>query len=212
MIRRAVVLASSSRYRAELLHRILSGFEQLAPSVDESPHADESATTQVERLSRTKARAVAAIRPDALIIASDQLAETSDGRRLGKPGDAVAAAAQLRTLSGTEVKFLTGVCVLDGRSGMEHYRLVETLARMRVLGSADMAHYIARERPFDCAGSFKSEGLGIALFEWIRSDDPTALIGLPLIATTALLRAVGFDVLGEDAGNSGVPLAQRTPV
>ncbi len=192
---RRIVLASSSRYRAELLRRIVPRFEQLAPSIDESAQAGESAAMQVERLSRGKARAVVAERPDALIIASDQLAETGLGGRLGKPGDARGAVKQLRELCGTEVAFLTGVCVLDARTGGEHFQLVATRVRLREVSATAVEHYVAREEPFDCAGSFKVESLGIALFEWVRSDDPTALIGLPLIATVALLRTAGFDVL-----------------
>lgn len=199
VIVRPVVLASSSPYRAELLRRIVPSFEQIAPAVDESALESESPAAQVERLSRTKARAIGAIRPGALIVASDQLAETSDGGQLGKPGDALTAAAQLRALSGSEVTFLTGVCVLGGDCGAERYRMVETRVRLRDLDAAAIADYVKRERPFDCAGSFKVEGLGIALLEWVRSDDPTALIGLPLIATVGLLREAGFDVLGHEA-------------
>lgn len=195
---RRVVLASSSRYRAELLRRLVPGFEQLAPSVDERALGNESAAMQVERLSRAKARAVATARPDALVVASDQLAQTERGDRLGKPGDAHGAALQLRQISGTEVAFLTGVCVLDARTSNESYRLVETRVRLRELSADAIETYVSRDEPFDCAGSFKAERLGIALFEWVRSDDPTALVGLPLIATAALLRAAGLDVLGGD--------------
>ncbi|MEO6065548.1 MAG: Maf family nucleotide pyrophosphatase [Lysobacterales bacterium] len=195
---RTIVLASSSPYRAELLRRIVPEFEQIAPGVDESALESETVAAQVERLSRAKARAIAAIRPGALVVASDQLAQTSDGGQLGKPGNAFGAAAQLHELSGTEVRFLTGVCVLGGHSDAESYLMIETRVRLRVLSDVTIANYVALERPFDCAGSFKAESLGIALFEWVRSDDPTALIGLPLIATATLLREAGFDALGDD--------------
>ena len=194
------MLGSSSKYRAELLRRVVSDFEQLSPGIDETSQDREPVVSQVERLSRAKARAVASLRPRALVIASDQLAETRDGAVLGKPHDTHAAAAQLQALSGNQARFLTGVCVLDAESGAERYRLVETLVQMRSLTRSDIDHYLRREQPFDCAGSFKSEGLGIALFEWVRSDDPTALIGLPLIATIGLLRDVGFDVLSAGPG------------
>ncbi len=190
-----IVLGSSSRYRAELLCRVISDFEQVAPGIDESALEHESPASQVERLSRAKARAVATLRPLAVVIASDQLATTADGDILGKPGDSDTATAQLRALSGKQARFLTGVCVLDAAAGFERYRMVETLIQFRPLENSDIDRYLRREQPFDCAGSFKSEGLGIALFEWVRSDDPTALVGLPMIATVSLLRDAGIDTL-----------------
>jgi len=202
MSSRQVVLGSSSRYRAELLRRVVPNFEQLSPGIDENALDGEAIASQVERLSRAKARAVASLRPHAVVIASDQLAETADGVVLGKPGDADGAAAQLGSLSARQARFLTGVCVLDAVSRVERYRLVETRVQLRSLSARDIHHYLQREQPFDCAGSFKSEGLGIALFQWVRSDDPTALVGLPLIALVALLQEVGFEVLATGAARS----------
>ncbi len=195
MSRRDIVLASGSRYRAELLRRVFAAFEQLSPALDESALAGETTADTIERLSRGKARSVATLRPDALIIASDQLAISDSGRVLGKPANADEAIAQLEAMSGQSVHFMTGVCVLDARTGDEGYRRVDTEVRLRALRGTEIRQYVAREQPFDCAGSFKAEALGIALLERVRSDDPTALIGLPLITTLDLLRLAGCEPL-----------------
>ncbi len=192
---RRIVLASGSTYRAELLGRLVPKFDTEVPNIDEASVPEESAVEQVQRLSIAKAQAVRCRYPEAIIIGSDQIALTADGRRLGKPGTAEDAVQQLHSISGQTVQFLTGLCVLDGASGRYLYRQVETAVHLRTLGLGEIERYVARERPLDCAASFKAEGLGIALFEWIRSDDPTALIGLPLIATATLLRQAGFEVL-----------------
>lgn len=190
-----LVLASSSRYRRELLARLGLEFECLSPDVDESVLPGESPGEMVLRLSRAKADAVARDRPDALIIGSDQCAEL-DGRILGKPGDRKGAIAQLRAASGREVVFHTGLCLLNARAGRARELCVPFRVRFRTLDSAMIEDYLQRDAPFDCAGSFRSEGLGIALFERMEGDDPTALIGLPLIALVSLLREEGVAVLG----------------
>jgi septum formation protein len=191
---REIVLASTSRYRRELLARILPAVRCVAPDIDESALPGESPEAQVLRLARAKAARVAALCPDALVIGSDQLAAAGSGR-LGKPGNAEAARAQLAALSGTGVRFLTAVAVLDARTGRVLDATDVTEVRFRRLDPAEIERYLAREQPFDCAGSFKSEGLGIVLFERIRSEDPTALIGLPLIALCRLLRELGVEPL-----------------
>ncbi|MGY4515610.1 Maf family nucleotide pyrophosphatase [Lysobacter sp. HA18] len=185
-----LVLASTSRYRRELLERLGVTFDCIAPGVDETPLDDESPEVLVERLARAKAGAVARAVPEACVIGSDQLAEF-DGRILGKPGSAERAIAQLASMSGRSVTFLTALCVMRG----EHefgLHIDRTRVRFRELSTAEIERYVDAERPLDCAGSFKSEGRGIALFDAIETNDPTALIGLPLIATTRLLRDAGF--------------------
>lgn len=185
-----LVLASTSRYRRELLQRLGVPFDAIAPGVDETPREDEAPDTLVERLACAKAAAVAAACPTACVIGSDQLA-AFDGRILGKPGGPEAASAQLAAMSGRDVTFLTAVCVM--RAGRDIGLHVDrTVVRFRRLEPAEIERYVEAEQPYDCAGSFKSEGRGIALFDAIRSDDPTALIGLPLIATARLLRAAGY--------------------
>jgi septum formation protein len=194
-----LVLASTSRYRKALLDRLGLAFETMAPEVDESPLPGESPEGLVSRLSRAKAGAVAARLENALVIGSDQLAAV-DGEVLGKPGTEENARAQLSRLSGKEVTFLTGLCLARAASGntdsKEDFALVETPVRFRQLSPAQIADYVAREQPLDCAGAFKSEGLGIALFERIGGDDPNALIGLPLIALCSMLEEAGLPVLG----------------
>lgn len=196
----AVVLASTSPYRGALLARVVPGFETVAPAVDESARAGETPARLAGRLAVAKARDVAARRPGAVVIGSDQVAEL-DGVALGKPGDAGRARAQLLACAGREVRFHTAVCVIgaDGRS-----RRARDLTRVRFLALDPdrIDAYLARERPFDCAGSFKAEALGIALFEAIHSRDPTALVGLPLIATCRLLRAAGIEPLAAAAGRA----------
>lgn len=193
-----IVLASASSYRSQLLKRLGLPFEAIAADVDESRLDGESVETMVARLSVLKAEAVAATHPDALIIASDQAGVESD-RVLGKPGSIDAAIAQLRSVSGREVRFLTGLCVLNPASGKQLLAVEACAVQFRILSEASIRDYVERERPFDCAGSFKVEGLGIALFEHLMLDDPTALEGLPLIRLTSFLMQMGVEVLG--AGN-----------
>jgi septum formation protein len=187
-----VVLASTSRYRAELLRRLLSGFECAAPDADETPLPDETPAERAVRLAEAKARTVAGTRAGSLIIGSDQVAEL-EGRVLRKPGGLAAAREQLRACSGREVRFHTAVCVIDTR-GESHCAEDLTRVRFRPLTENEIQRYLEREQPFDCAGSFKAEALGIALFDKIESEDPTALIGLPLIALARLLRETGLRV------------------
>jgi 7-methyl-GTP pyrophosphatase len=191
-----LVLASSSPYRRDLLTRIVPDFRQVRPAVDESPQDGETAAGLAARLARAKARDVAGRCPGAIVIGSDQAAELGDNI-VGKPGGFVAAAAQLARASGERVVFHTALCVVDARSPEHAEREASdrTCVLFRTLSPADIARYLERERPFDCAGSFKAEGLGIALFERIESVDPTALVGLPLIATCRLLRELGIDVI-----------------
>lgn len=184
-----LVLASTSRYRAELLSRLRLPFETARPDVDEAPAAGESPASLALRLATAKAAAVAATRPEALVIGSDQVA-SCDGRILGKPGTRAHAIAQLQAMSGREVVFLTAVAVASAGAPGEQ-ALDTTTVRFRQLPDDEIARYVDAESPLDCAGSFKCEGLGIALFESIESRDPTALVGLPLIATARLLRARG---------------------
>ncbi|MGE0859137.1 MAG: nucleoside triphosphate pyrophosphatase [Gammaproteobacteria bacterium] len=191
---RDLVLASSSPYRRELLNRLGLSFAWAAPAIDETQLADEQPETLVRRLALAKARALGDQYRHALLIGSDQVA-VIDTQVLGKPGNRARAIEQLRAAAGCEVVFLTSLCLLDAQTGEHRIEVVPTMVRFRALGEAQLAAYVDREQPYDCAGSFKAEGLGIALFESIRSDDPTALIGLPLIALTRLLAAAGVDVL-----------------
>jgi septum formation protein len=184
-----LVLASTSPYRRELLARLRLPFDVARPEVDETPTAGESPRALVERLALAKAQAVAAQRPDAWVIGSDQAAEL-DGAPLGKPGGREAAIAQLGAMSGRTIAFRTAVAVAGG--GRAFTALDTTRVRFRTLSTGEIDRYVDAEQPFDCAGSFKSEGLGITLFAAIESSDPTALVGLPLIATADLLRQAGF--------------------
>ncbi|MEW9624833.1 Maf family protein [Rhodanobacter geophilus] len=188
-----IVLASTSRYRAELLGRLLPDFEQRAPGTDETALPGEAPDARAARLAVAKAAAVADGLRDALVIGSDQVAER-DGETLGKPGSAANARAQLAASTGHVVHFHTALCLLDTRSGRHQVHVDRTRVHFRVLGIAEIDRYVAREQPLDCAGSFKCEGLGISLFERIDSEDPSALIGLPLIALARLLRAAGVAV------------------
>ncbi|WP_238382864.1 Maf family protein [Cognatilysobacter segetis] len=188
----ALVLASTSRYRRELLSRLGVPFDCAAPGVDETPLRDEAPGDLVVRLARAKAAAVARARPDDCVIGSDQLA-AFDGRVLGKPGVPERACEQLAAMSGKSVEFLTALCVMRGESEIGLH-VDRTVVRFRALTAVEIERYVAAERPLDCAGSFKSEGLGIALFDAIETEDPTGLVGLPLIATARLLRAAGFDL------------------
>jgi septum formation protein len=188
-----LVLASTSAYRRALLERLSLPFTLARPEVDESPLPGEPPETLAQRLALAKAEVVlAGSGDDTWVIGSDQVAEL-DGLPLGKPGCHAAAVAQLRSMSGREVRFLTALC-LAGPDGRRLHALDITTVRFRALVDDEIERYVARERPFDCAGSFKCEGLGIALFDAIDNRDPTALIGLPLIATARLLREAGFVV------------------
>ena len=188
-----LVLASTSRHRRLLLERLGLAFTAVAPGVDETRSFREPVEQLVRRLSRAKAEAVAAAHPGALIIGSDQAAER-DGEILGKPGDHTAAFGQLKAASGKYLKFHTGLCVIDTRDGrMQEYTDVTRVA-FRRLSDAEIERYLQAEKPYDAAGSFKSEGLGISLFEGIESNDPSALIGLPLIALCRFLRAAGQEL------------------
>jgi septum formation protein len=189
-----LVLASTSPYRRELLNRLGLPFEVANPETDESPLPDESPTTTALRLSEAKARAVAGEFPDALIIGSDQVAEMA-GRVFGKPGTHARAVEQLRQLSGQTVNFFTGLCVFNSRTGEAEVRGVPTLVGFRELTDREIENYLRREPAYNCAGSAKSEGLGISLLNRIHGDDPNALIGLPLIALCDLLRKHGINVL-----------------
>lgn len=186
-----IVLASTSRYRAGLLRRLLDDFEQIAPDVDERSLPDEAPAARATRLAAAKASGVSEKLRDALVIGSDQVAALGD-RILHKPGSIVNACQQLRASSGNRVDFFTALCVVDGRDGSRHAALDHTRVFFRGLTDAEIDRYIARERPLDCAGSFKSEGAGVALFERIETTDPTALVGLPLIVLAGVLRQAGI--------------------
>lgn len=186
-----IILASTSRYRAELLRRLVADFEQHAPGTDETALPDETPATRALRLAIAKAAAAAEGADDALVIGSDQVAEL-DGMMLDKPGTPERARDQLSASSGREVHFHTGVCVIDTRDGHQRHHLDHTCVRFRSLSAMEIARYVEREQPLDCAGSFKCEGLGISLFESIDNQDPSALIGLPLIALARLLRECGI--------------------
>ena len=188
-----IVLASTSRYRAELLRRLLDDFEQIAPDVDERALPDETPAARAVRLAAAKAAAVSKDRRHALVIGSDQVAALG-GNVLHKPGSVENARQQLHTSAGKTVDFFTGLCVIDARHGRSQTCTDHTRVGFRELSDAEIERYVARERPLDCAGSFKSEGAGIALFERIESEDPTALIGLPLIALARMLRQAGFAI------------------
>ena len=186
-----LVLASTSPYRRELLQRLALPFEVDRPEVNESPRTGETPARLAVRLAEAKARAVAARHPGAWVIGSDQVAER-EGDPVGKPGNREGAIAQLRAASGSEQRFHTAFCLLRDGDGRAHAGLDLTVVRFRILGSEEIARYVDAEQPFDCAGSFKCEGLGITLFEAIETRDPTALVGLPLIALSAALRSAGF--------------------
>jgi len=189
-----IVLGSTSRYRASLLNRLIAPFEQIAPGTDEAPHASESPAERALRLAIVKAEAAARGQRNALVIGSDQVAEL-DAQILDKPGTIERARAQLGASSGREVHFHTALCLIDTRTGRQQVHVDHTRVRFRELTPGEIGRYIEREQPLDCAGSFKCEALGIALFERIEAQDPTALIGLPLIALCRLLRAAGVSAI-----------------
>ena len=192
-----LILASSSAYRRELLGRLQLPFEAIAPDIDETPHPGETPEATALRLARDKAAAVARAHPGALVIGSDQVA-TLDGAQIGKPGDHARALAQLQTMRGRRVVFHTALCLWDGRlppdvaAQVAQLENVQVFVSFRDLPDAELDAYLRIEQPYDCAGSAKNEGLGIALLERIDSLDPTALTGLPLIALTGMLRRAGM--------------------
>jgi len=186
-----LILASTSPYRRELLARLGVPFETQRPGTDETALPGETPADLTRRLAIAKATDVAARQPKAWVIGSDQIAEL-DGQPLGKPGDRDGAIAQLRAMSGRAIAFRTGLALCHGEQCLA--TIDTTTVRFRPLTSGEIARYVDAEQPFDCAGSFKCEGLGISLFEAIESRDPTALVGLPLIETARLLREAGFEV------------------
>ena len=189
-----LILASTSRYRRELLQRLRWPFEVHSPEVDETPRDAERPADLAQRLALEKARAVALRHPDAVVIGSDQVADLN-GLCLGKPGDHLRAVEQLRLQRGQRVVFHTAVAVVRVASAHERCELASVNVRFRQLSDDDIETYLRLEQPYDCAGSAKCETLGIALLEAIDSDDPTALVGLPLIRTARMLRDVGIDPL-----------------
>jgi septum formation protein len=193
-MQRPLILASTSRYRRELLARLLLPFEVHPPEVDETPLPEESPSTLAERLALEKALAVARRFPEAVVIGSDQVADLG-GEPLGKPGDHARAAAQLRRMRGQTLVFQTAVAVVCQASGFSQRELAPVRVTFRNFSDAAIERYLLAEQPYDCAGSAKSEGLGIAMLDAIDSDDPTALVGLPLIRTANMLRAAGIDLL-----------------
>ncbi|MDR2787598.1 MAG: Maf family nucleotide pyrophosphatase [Candidatus Accumulibacter sp.] len=197
MTRRLLVLASTSPFRRELLGRLGIPFDAADPRTDESPFPGEAPEATALRLSEAKARAVASRFPGALIIGSDQVA-VLDGQAYGKPGTHDNAVRQLRAMRGRTVNFFTGLCLFDARTHRARVRGVPTLVTFRDLSDGEIEHYLFKERPYQCAGAAKSEGLGIALIARMAGDDPNALIGLPLIALCDLLEEAGWAVLSED--------------
>ncbi|MGH6639514.1 MAG: Maf family nucleotide pyrophosphatase [Polaromonas sp.] len=191
---RSLVLGSTSRYRRELLQRLQIPFEVAAPEVDETPLPGETPRLLAERLALDKARAVASVFPHAVVIGADQVAELN-GLPLGKPGTHERAVAQLRQMRGQTVVFQTAVAVVCLESGFEQSSLAAVRVRFRNLTDDEIENYLRAEQPYDCAGSAKSEGLGIALLESIDNDDPTALVGLPLIRTCKMIQAAGVALL-----------------
>jgi septum formation protein len=191
---RKLILGSTSSYRRELLSRLRLPFEIVSPQVDETPQSGESPRDLACRLALAKAHAVAEKFPSAVVIGSDQVADL-DGQPLGKPGDHERAIAQLRLMRGKLVVFQTAVAVVCRDTGFSEVDLAAVRVKFLDLSDTQIESYLRAETPYDCAGSAKSEGLGIALLESIENDDPTALVGLPLIRTCRLLRAAGLDLL-----------------
>jgi septum formation protein len=191
---RPLILGSTSRYRKELLNRLRIPFETASPDVDETPHSNESPKDLALRLALAKARAVALKYPEAVVIGSDQVADL-EGTPLGKPGNHANAILQLQRMRGKTVIFQTALSVVCIATGYERTDLAEVKVKFRDLSDAEIETYLRAEEPYDCAGSAKSEGLGIALLDAIDNDDPTALIGLPLIRTCQMLREAGVKLL-----------------
>lgn len=191
-----LILASTSRYRAALLARLGLAFETRAPGVDETSLPGEAPAAQALRLARAKARAVAANLSNGLVIGSDQVAHCA-GRVLGKPGDAQTARAQLLHMSGRITRFDTALALVDAATGDEQSAIVSTEVEMRSLSEREIDAYLRIDTPWDCAGSARSEGLGVVLMKSISGPDPTALVGLPLIELSAMLRSAGLDPLAQ---------------
>ena len=189
-----LVLASTSPYRKALLGKLQVKFEMASPDTDESALPGESPEQLVARLAEAKAKAIADRYPHALIIGSDQVAVV-DGKIVGKPGDHDNAMAQLKRASGKRVTFLTGLCLYNTLSHRTQVEVAPFSVIFRELTDSQIEHYLQREQPYNCAGSFKSEGLGIALFERLEGDDPNTLIGLPLIRLIRMLESEGFPIL-----------------
>jgi septum formation protein len=189
-----LILASTSRYRRELLQRLRLPFEVVAPLTDETPLPAETPAALALRLALAKAQAVAALHPGAVVIGSDQVADL-DGQAIGKPGNHERATEQLRMMRGRRVVFQTGVAVVRSDTGYAQAMLAPVTVSFRNLSDAEIEHYLRTEQPYDCAGSAKCETLGIALLDAIDSDDPTALVGLPLIRTCRMLREAGINPL-----------------
>lgn len=190
---RRLLLASSSPYRRELLSRLRLPFDCRAPHIDETANPGESPEQLVRRLSREKAQALAETHPDHLIIGSDQVAVLDD-RIIGKPHTFERAREQLLSCSGRRLDFLTGLALLDSRSGVEQLDCLSFSVHFRELSEAQIARYLSAEKPFDCAGSFKAEGLGISLFRATEGEDATSLIGLPLIRLVDMLNSAGIEI------------------
>ena len=190
-MQRILILGSSSPFRKELMERLCLDFQTYSPDIDETRLSNETAEEMVKRLSLEKAKAIASHHPNALIIGSDQCA-VLNGKILGKPGNHPNAMMQLRESSGQHVNFLTGLCLYDSRSGEYQLDIVPYGVEFRKLSRAEIESYLLKEQPYNCAGSFKSEGLGITLFKGFTGSDPTALIGLPLIRLSEMLRHKGF--------------------
>ena len=199
---RLLILGSTSRYRHELLSRLRIPFDVLAPDVDETPHTGESPLALASRLALAKAHAVAKLHPAAVVIGSDQVADLQ-GESLGKPGNHARAVHQLQRMRGQTVVFQTAVAVVCHATGFEQMEVAPVRVRFRDLTDTEIEDYLQAEQPYDCAGSAKSEGLGIALLDAIDNDDPTALIGLPLIRTCSMLRSAGISIF------SAVPLSKH---
>ena len=193
---RRLILGSTSVYRRELLSRLRIPFDVESPHVDETPLPGETPLQLAQRLALAKAQAVSARFPDCIVIGSDQVADLN-GKALGKPGNFERAVAQLQEMRGKTVVFQTALAVVCQATGFCQQDVAPVRVAFRALSDAEITHYLHAEEPYDCAGSAKSEGLGIALLEKIDNDDPTALVGLPLIRTAAMLRAAGIPLLGQ---------------
>ena len=189
-----IVLGSTSPFRREILGKLGLPFDCAAPNIDESPLSGETPQQLVARLAEKKAKAVAPNHPNSLIIGSDQIA-ILDGRILGKPGDHANAVVQLSRASGKSVTFLTGLCLHNSDNGQTQIEVVPFVVHFRSLTSRQIENYLQKEQPYNCAGSFKSEGLGISLFEKLEGDDPNTLIGLPLIRLIKMLEIEGVQII-----------------
>ena len=201
---RPLILGSTSRYRQELLSRLRIPFDVVAPEVVETPLTGESPLALASRLALAKAHAVAQLHPHAVVIGSDQVADLN-GEPLGKPGNHARAVQQLQRMRGQTVVFQTAVAVVCNATGFEQMDVAPVSVRFRDLSDAEIEAYLQAEQPYDCAGSAKSEGLGIALLDAINNDDPTALIGLPLIRTCRMLREAGISIFSTPNASTSLP-------